>query len=120
MHSPTAAAEGRLVVLASAAHTGGEYVEVEALLPAGAPASPERLLAGHEVRIEVLEGRLDLVVDGVARPLRAGEAQIVAPGTPHRLSVAEGTGPARFLWRVRPAPADEGLLESVFGLAPKS
>jgi len=109
----------QLVVLESAADTGGEFVEVEALFPAGAPASPERLLSGHEVRIEVLEGRLDLVVNGSRRPLRAGEALTVAPGTPHRLSVAEGTGPARFLWRVRPAPADDGLLEKVFGLAAK-
>ena len=113
-------AEAQLVVLESAGDTNGEHVEVEALFPAGAPASPERLLSGHEVRIEVLEGRLELVVNGIRRPLRAGEALTVAPGTPHRLSVAEGTGPARFLWRVRPAPADERLLETVFGLAPRN
>jgi quercetin dioxygenase-like cupin family protein len=109
-----------LITLASAAQTGGDHVAVEALFPPGAPASPERLLAGHEVRIEVLEGRLELIVNGARRPLRAGEALTVAPGVPHRLSVAAANGPARFIWRIRPAPADERELERIFGLIPAS
>ncbi len=62
-------------------------------------------------------GRLDLTVDGETRPLRAGEAQIVAAGIPHRIAVADGYGTARILWRVRPALADETELERAFGLA---
>lgn len=106
-----------LVVLATAAETGGEYVEVEALLPPGSPPSPERMLAGHEIRIEVLEGRLELALNGDRRALRVGEALTIPPATPHRIAAADDCGVgARFLWRVRPAPAGDGLLERVFGL----
>jgi quercetin dioxygenase-like cupin family protein len=105
-----------LVVLATAADTGGEYLEVEALLPAGSPRSPERVLSGHEVRIEVLDGRLRVEAGGAERALRAGEALSIPAGTPHRFGVS-GTGHgARFVWRIRPAPADDGVLEEFFGL----
>jgi hypothetical protein len=105
-----------LVVLATAADTRGEYVEVEALLPTGSPPSPERVLGGHEVRVEVLDGRLEIVAGGVVRALRAGEALTIPPATPHRIGLGEADCGARFVWRVRPAPADDGLLADFFGL----
>jgi quercetin dioxygenase-like cupin family protein len=116
--SKTRSARAELIVLRWADDTGGEYTEVEVLFPARAPASPVRVLPGHEVRIEVQTGRLELAVNGEVKPLRAGEALTISAGVPHRIAVADGhSGPARFLWRVRPALADETELERAFGLA---
>jgi quercetin dioxygenase-like cupin family protein len=109
-----------IVVLRSAAETGGEYTEVEVLFPPGAPPSWERAFLRHELRIEVLTGRLELTVDGEVRPLRAGEALTVAARVPYRIAVASPNGAARVLFRVRPALADATELERTFALAQRS
>lgn len=108
----------RFVTVAGAAETGGAYAEIEALLPPGAPPSRECAMPANEVRIEVLEGRLELRIDGAPRCLRAGEALTVPPGARHRIAVADTGVPARFLWRIRPAADDEGLLARAFGVTP--
>lgn len=103
------------VVLSTAAQTGGEFAEVEVVWTPATGPSPERCFATHEVRFEVLEGRLAVQIEGVPRVLRAGEAVTLPPGTRHRIDVDQGASTARFLWRIRPAPDHDDLLARALG-----
>ena len=51
----------------------------------GTGGPPVHLHPDAEERYEVLEGALDVCVDGAWRTLHAGESAIVPPGTPHTL-----------------------------------
>lgn len=113
LEHPTGA--GRLIVLATSEQTGGRLTEVEAVCEPGPPGVEERSFAVHEVRFEVLEGRLEIGVGGVPRRLRAGEALTLPPGTSHRIWVEPGRPAARFIWRMRPAHPGSDFLDLVFG-----
>lgn len=103
------------VVLSTAVETSGEYAEVEVIWTASSPPSPERSFVGHELRFEIREGRLVIEIDGEERRLRAGEAVTLPAGTRHRIWVDEGAPPARFVWRIRPAPREKNLLAEALG-----
>ncbi len=106
---------GYLVVLATREQTEGRTTELEAICGPGAPGVEERSFAGHEVRFEVLEGRLTIGVAGEARELVAGSALTLPAGTPHRIWVEDGRDPARFTWCMRPAAETDELTPLVFG-----
>ena len=112
-HAPSGI--GYLVVLATREETGGRMTELEAVCGPGAPGVEERSFDHHEVRFEVLEGRLTIGVDGEPRELAAGSALTLPAGTPHRIWVDAGRTPARFTWQMRPAADESDLTHLVFG-----
>lgn len=109
---------GELIVLGTGGPSHDDSAEVEALLRPGGPGVGERSFDAHEVCFEVLDGRLSIDVEGETRPLRAGEALTLPPGTFHRIWVEPGRVPARFIWRMRPAPRDPDFVDLVFGTEP--
>ena len=106
---------GYLVVLATRELTRGRMTELEAVCGPGAPGVEERSFAGHEVRFEVIEGRLTVGIAGEPHEVRAGAALTVPPGTPHRIWVEPERGPARFIWQMKPAAEESDLTGLVFG-----
>jgi quercetin dioxygenase-like cupin family protein len=106
---------GYLIVLSTREQSDGGMTELEAVCGPGAPGVEERSFDGHEVRFEVIEGRLTVGVDGEPRELRAGAAMTIPAGTPHRIWVEPGRTAARFVWRMRPAAAGTDFTDLVFG-----
>ena len=109
---------GYLVVLATRELTRGRMTELEAVCGPGAPGVEERSFADHEVRFEVLEGRLTVGMAGDPVEVRAGEAVTVPAGIPHRIWVEPSRGPARFIWQMKPAAEESDLTGLVFGEPP--
>jgi mannose-6-phosphate isomerase-like protein (cupin superfamily) len=70
-------------VTAAAADSGGEFVAMDFTLPPGSVAPPPHVHPTPEERFEVVEGALDLMIDGVWRTLNVGESASVSPGTLH-------------------------------------
>ena len=112
-HAPSGI--GYLVVLATREESGGRLTELEAVCGPGAPGVEERAFSDHEVRFEVIEGRLTIGVDGEPRELAAGSAVTLPAGTPHRIWVEAGRTPARFTWQMRPAADSDDYTDLVFG-----
>jgi quercetin dioxygenase-like cupin family protein len=72
-------------VRTSAAETGGERVELEITVPPGAPGPPPHFHPRQEEQWQVLEGALDVQVDGEWRTLRRGESASIPAGHVHTL-----------------------------------
>jgi quercetin dioxygenase-like cupin family protein len=106
---------GYLIVVATRDTTGGRMTELEAVCGPGAPGVEERSFGDHEVRFEVLDGRLTVGMAGEPTEVLAGEAVTVPAGIPHRIWVEPGLAPARFLWRMKPAADASDLTSLVFG-----
>lgn len=106
---------GYLIVLSTKEQSDGGMTELEAVCGPGAPGVEERSFDGHEVRFEVIEGRLTVGIDGEPRELRAGAAMTIPAGTPHRIWVEPGRTAARFVWRMRPAATGTDFTDLVFG-----
>ena len=71
------------VLRTPAAAVDGEYVEFEWNFPAGVFAPPPHLHPAQVEEYEVLEGRLEVMVDGDWRTLHAGESASVPVGANH-------------------------------------
>ena len=89
---PDGAGEYRLVT--SHEDAGGEYVEMEWTLPPGAFAPPPHVHPTQAEEYEVLEGRLDVMVDGNWRTLGAGDSATVPARASHTFRVP-GPEPVR-------------------------
>ena len=74
---------GEYVVLASHEETAGEYVEMEWSLPATAFAPPPHRHPTQVESYEVLEGALEVMVDGEWRRLDAGDTASVPVAANH-------------------------------------
>jgi mannose-6-phosphate isomerase-like protein (cupin superfamily) len=61
----------------------GEYVEFEWIFPAGVFAPPPHLHPSQVEEYEVLEGELDVMVDGSWRTLKEGDSASVPVGVNH-------------------------------------
>jgi mannose-6-phosphate isomerase-like protein (cupin superfamily) len=72
-------------VRTSAAETNGERVELEIAVPPGAPGPPPHLHPHQEEQWRVLDGQLDVQVDGQWRTLREGESASIPAGHVHTL-----------------------------------
>ena len=78
---------GEYRLLRSSKETGGEFVEMEFILPPGAFAPPPHRHPAQVEEYEVLEGTFDVMVDGEWRTLRPGEAASVPVNTDHTFRV---------------------------------
>lgn len=70
-------------VTAAAAEAGGESVSMIFTFPPGSFAPPPHVHPTPVEEFEVLDGELDLMVDGEWRTLRAGESASVPAGVVH-------------------------------------
>ena len=70
--------------------TGGDYVEMEWTFPPGAFAPPPHKHPTQVEEYEVLEGGLEVMIDGEWRALRAGESASVPPGINHTFRTLPG------------------------------
>lgn len=70
-------------VVAAAADSGGDFVEMVFTLPPGSVAPPPHVHATPAEEFEVLEGEFDLMVDGDWRTLGVGESAAVDAGVLH-------------------------------------
>lgn len=85
----------RINILASSEETGS-YAVIEFTVPAGFPGAP---LHHHEKMVEsfyIVEGSLDLLVDGEVRTTAAGEFALIPTGVVHGYRNSSAA-PARFL-----------------------
>jgi quercetin dioxygenase-like cupin family protein len=96
--------------------TNGESVLVETIVRPDGFVAAAHVHPFQTERFEVLEGVLGLRVGEQKLVARAGDAAVVAPGTPHRFWNA-GDGVVRFLCEIRPALKFESLIETMFTLA---
>jgi mannose-6-phosphate isomerase-like protein (cupin superfamily) len=77
--------EMRWEITRSAADTAGELFEATNWIGPEMPGPPVHVHPTAEESYEVIEGSLDICVDGVWRTLRAGESATTPPGVPHTL-----------------------------------
>jgi mannose-6-phosphate isomerase-like protein (cupin superfamily) len=90
----------RLLLVRTAAESGGDVLEMEASYSGEAPMPPAHVHPRQEERFEVLEGAMHTIVGGVERRYGPGEPFTVPAGTPHQMGAI---GPTRLRWEVRPA-----------------
>jgi quercetin dioxygenase-like cupin family protein len=81
---------GEYLLVKSNQETGGEYVEMEFILPPGAFAPPPHRHPRQVEEYEVLEGAFEVMVDGEWRALGAGESVSVPADTDHTFRTVTG------------------------------
>jgi mannose-6-phosphate isomerase-like protein (cupin superfamily) len=105
-----------LVLLQTAADTGGELLEMESIWEETTAERPAtHCHPRQEERFEILEGRVRVAIEGVERDLTAGDSLIIKPNTPHEMWAPAGRARAR--WETRPAQASERLYATLWNLA---
>lgn len=102
-------------VTAAAADSRGEFVGMDFTLPPGSVAPPPHLHPLPEESFEVIEGALDLMVDGEWKTLRAGESASVPPDTLHTFRNRSGKT-VRVRNVHRPAARFEDYIEHIYTL----
>jgi quercetin dioxygenase-like cupin family protein len=98
------------IVRRAAAETGGEYVEMEFVLPARCVPPPPHVHRHQVEEYEVLEGRFDVLVDGAWRTLTPGERASVPVGVLHTFRNRSGELVRVRNWH-RPAMRFEEFIE---------
>ena len=98
------------IVRRSAAETGGEYVEMEFVLPPGCVPPPPHFHPRQVEEYEVLEGSFDLTVDGRWRTLAPGSSASVPVGALHTFRNRSGRVVRVRNWH-RPAMRFEHFIE---------
>lgn len=107
----------RATYIETSRETGGKrsIIDVEVAPGGGVPAHRH---TDHEERIEVVEGELEVTLDGKKRLLRAGEHVVVARGTIHSFRNPTPDRKATFRGMMTPGhPGFENFLRVLFGLA---
>ena len=105
-----------LTFVETAASTGGEYVEVVAVVQPGGFVASAHVHPKQSEAFTVVEGTLDLRVGKDRVRLTAGESATVEAGTAHKFW-NDGDEPVVFTCKISPALQFESLIESMFGLA---
>ena len=95
--------------------TGGTFALWETTTPPGNPGPPPHIHHNEDEAFYILEGELELTVEGRASVVGAGTFVNIPKGTLHTFRNA-GTTPARFLGLVAPA-GFEGFFEEIGELA---
>ncbi len=90
--------------------TGGEYVEMEFVLPKGCVPPPPHVHPEQVESYEVIEGSFDVMVDGEWSTLSPGESASVPAGTMHTFRNRSG-GTVRVRNWHRPAKRFEEFIE---------
>ncbi len=98
------------IVRRATAETGGEYVEMEFVLPAACVPPPPHVHRHQVEEYEVLEGRFDVLVDGTWRTLGPGERASVPIGALHTFRNRSGELVRVRNWH-RPAMRFEAFIE---------
>jgi quercetin dioxygenase-like cupin family protein len=91
----------RMVFLATAASSNGEYVEIEATYPPNNAPPPRHLHPNQDERFELISGSLRGVRGDEEFAVSKGEELEVPRGTPHLMGA--GDDGAVFRWRTSPA-----------------
>ena len=107
----------RLLLVQTAAETGGELLEMEAAWGGTGNFPPEHFHPSQTERFEVLDGELRAIVGGVERRYGPGESFEVPPGTLHQMTADQ---PSRARWEVRPALRTAEFFERLYGDGPDS
>jgi quercetin dioxygenase-like cupin family protein len=103
--------DGSVYILRRAtAETGGEFVEMEFVLPPGCVPPPPHVHPHQVEEYEVLGGRFDVVVDGQWRTLGPGDAAAVPVGALHTFRNRSGAVVRVRNWH-RPAMRFEDFIE---------
>ena len=110
------AGAGEYLLLRSHAETGGEYVEMEWVLPPGAFAPPPHRHPTQVEEYEILEGRLDVMVGGHWRELGPGESASVPVNADHTFRTA-GAHPVRVRNVHRPGSHFDEFIEKQYRFA---
>jgi quercetin dioxygenase-like cupin family protein len=105
----------RITFLKTTAETGGEYLLLQVELASGG-SIPLHYHTTFTERFEVLDGQLDLTLDGQHHILKVGESMIVSLRAKHRFYNASDK-PVTFTTEVRPARIFEQSLRVSYGLA---
>ena len=105
-----------IVFLQTARDTAGAMLEMEATYHTGSREPVSHYHPRQTEDFTVIEGELQVKLDGVMRTLRPGETLHIAAGQRHSMWNS-GTTPAVVIWRVQPAMDTEYLLETLTGLA---
>jgi quercetin dioxygenase-like cupin family protein len=100
------------IVRCSGADTGGEFVEMEFVLPPGCVPPPPHVHRAQVEEYEVIEGRFDVVVDGRWTSLAAGESASVPLGAVHTFKNRSGETVRVRNWH-RPAMRFEDFIERI-------
>jgi quercetin dioxygenase-like cupin family protein len=98
------------IVRRPSAETGGEFVEMEFVLPSGCVPPPPHVHPHQVEEYEVLAGRFDLVVEGSWRTLGPGESAAVPVGALHTFRNRSGEPVQVRNWH-RPAMRFEEFIE---------
>ena len=93
-----------------------ELLVMETTYQAGGPEAPEHYHPRQEERFVVLDGAVEVVVDGQRRRLKQGAELTLPPRTRHRFGALPDQS-CRARWEVRPALRTAGFLSTTFGLA---
>ena len=81
---------GDYVVVRSHDETGGDFVEMELTLPPGAFSPPPHRHPTQAEEYDVLEGELEVMIDGDWTTLRPGESASVPAGSRHTFKTPKG------------------------------
>ncbi len=100
-------------VVTPAAATGGDYVEMEFVLPDGCVPPPPHIHPGQVESYEVIEGKFDVMVDGKWTTLSPGESASVPAGTMHTFRNRSGQTVRVKNWH-RPAKRFEEFIERMY------
>src|SRR3954467_7102700 len=93
--------------------SSAERLVVEIAYDGNGVKPPTHLHPSQEERFEVLEGEINVLLDGKRRTLRAGDTLLVPAGTPHQMWA---DAPARQRWETRPPLKTERFFETLWGL----
>lgn len=85
--------------------TAGAFALLEFRVQGGYPTPPTHVHEHEDELTYVIEGALEVTVDGTTRTVRAGETIVKPRGVPHAFAVA-GDAPVRFLETLVPAGFD--------------
>ena len=104
-----------LVFVATAASTGGAYVELEATYPPNSHKPPLHLHPSQTELFTIVSGGLDGVRGDDTFSISAGDELTIASGVPHQMwATAEG---ATFRWRTTPALRTDEMQYELWRLA---
>lgn len=105
----------RWEITRSRADTDGALFEATNWIDAGMPGPPVHVHPAAEESYEVVEGALEVFINGEWSPVRAGEKATVPAGTPHSVRNA-GDTPARIVNVHQPAQRFESFFRDMHRL----